>query len=157
MQEPFRTARSRAARRENERRDVEDDSANPEAHARAHVLVGTVAATTLVWVAVTCLTRPTDREALTRFCRLVRPAGPGWRHIRDLAGVTSSPDSLPQALLGWAVGCMLVYSALFGAGSFIYGRVGPGVVCAVLFVASAVAMTRLLPAMWKGYEPPTGA
>ncbi len=116
-------------------------------------LLVTIAVTTVVWVLVTFLTRPTDRAALLRFCRLVRPAGPGWRRIREVAGVTSSPDSLPQALLGWVVGCVLVYSALFGTGSFIYGRVGPGIVCAVLFVASAAAMARLLPAMWKTGGP----
>jgi Na+/proline symporter len=124
-------------------------------------LVVTVAATTLAWVLVACLTRPADRDALIRFCRLVRPAGPGWRRIREAAGVTASPDSLPQALLGWVVGCVLIYSALFGAGSFVYGRVGPGVLCAVLFLASAAAMTKLLSAMWgsggarPGALPPT--
>jgi len=79
-------------------------------------LVSTVGITTVVWVAVTYLTRPTDRSTLVAFYKLVRPAGPGWTDIRAEAGVGTSPDSLAQALLGWVLGCVFVYAALFGAG-----------------------------------------
>lgn len=111
-------------------------------------LVVTVAVTTVVWIVVTYLTRPASRATLVRFYTLVRPAGPGWAPIRAEAGVGPAPDSLPQALLGWVLGCVLVYSALFGAGSFLYGRLTAGGVCAVLCVISGVALTRLLSAMW---------
>ena len=113
-------------------------------------LVVGVAVTTLVWLAVTFATRPTDRATLVAFCRLVRPAGPGWREIRAEAGVASSPDSLPQCLLGWTLGCVFVYAALFGAGSAIYGRTAAAFVFVVLFAASGIALARLLPRMWGG-------
>jgi len=112
-------------------------------------LTGNVAVTTTIWVAVTFLTRPAERETLIRFCRLVRPAGPGWRDIRREAGVEGSPDSLPQAFLGWSLGCLLVYSALFGTGSFIYGQPVPGTVCALLAAASGIGLWRLLKSIWK--------
>src|SRR5690606_20041484 len=83
----------------------------------AHIaLITSVFATTLVWVAVTYMTRPTDRATLVRFYRRIRPAGPGWNDIRAEANVPPSPDSLPQAFLGWVLGCTFVYAALFGAG-----------------------------------------
>ena len=112
-------------------------------------LISTVLVTTAVWIVVTFVTRPANRETLLRFCRLVKPAGPGWRAIRKEAGVEASPDSLPQAFLGWALGCVLVYSALFGTGCFIYGHKAQGAVCAVLVVASSLWLWRLLTAMWR--------
>jgi len=113
-------------------------------------LVGTAAATTVCWLVVTFLTPPTERATLVRFCRRVRPAGAGWAAVRREAGVDGSPDSLPQGLLGVVLGCTLVYSALFGAGSFVYGNVAAGGVCAGLFAVSGIALSRLLAAMWRG-------
>src|SRR5512134_3246139 len=49
-------------------------------------LLVTVATTSVVWVAVTFLTRPSDRATLVSFYRLVRPAGPGWTSVRAEAG-----------------------------------------------------------------------
>jgi Na+/proline symporter len=109
-----------------------------------------VATTTVVWVLATYLTRPTDRGTLLAFYRLVRPAGPGWRAVRAEAGVAASPDSLPQALLGWVLGCCFVYAALFGAGSFLYGKTAQGTVWLALFVISGLGLARLLPRLWSG-------
>jgi solute:Na+ symporter, SSS family len=116
----------------------------------AHLsLITTVAVTTVVWVSVAFLSPPTEPERLLAFCRLVRPAGPGWTEQRRAAGVTAAGDSLPQALLGWVLGCAFVYSALFGVGSALYGRTGPTVLFTAVFVASGVSLWRLLPRMWS--------
>lgn len=112
-------------------------------------LVASVAVTTLVWVAVTFLTRPVERETLVRFHRLVRPAGPGWREVAAEAGSAPSPDRLSESFLGWFLGCLFVYAALFGTGSFLYGRTGPAVLWGVLLVASGAGLLRLLPRMWR--------
>jgi solute:Na+ symporter, SSS family len=125
-------------------------AAKQGAHIPSHVsLIATVAITTLVWISATFAAQPTDRETLIRFCRLVRPAGPGWAEIRVAAGVQGSPDSLPMALLGWAVGCLFVYAALFGTGSFLYGRTTQGVMWAIVFVATGLGLLRLVPRMWS--------
>ncbi|HEV8118009.1 MAG TPA: sodium:solute symporter family protein [Thermoanaerobaculia bacterium] len=120
----------------------------------SHVaLLVTVAVTTAVWVAVTYATRPVDRPTLVAFYRLVRPAGPGWREIRREAGVGASPDSLPQNLLGWVLGCVFVYAALFGTGSVLYGKTAQAAVWIALFVVSGVWLARLVPALWAAREP----
>ena len=111
-------------------------------------LIITVVTTTIVWVATAFLTPPTDRETLLAFYRKVRPAGPGWREIRALSGVTAAPDSLPQALLGWVLGCTFIYAALFGTGSFLYGRTAQGVFWLVCFVIAAGGLLRLVPRLW---------
>jgi Na+/proline symporter len=113
------------------------------------VLITTVAATTIVWFTVTLLTHPASRDKLVEFYKLVRPAGPGWRDIRKEANLPASPDSLPQAFLGWFLGCVLVYSALFGAGSYIYGSTAAGIACTVVFACSGIALAMLLTSMWS--------
>jgi len=116
----------------------------------AHLsLIATVLGTTVAWVSVAFLTAPTDRRILVAFYRLVRPAGPGWRSVRAEAGAGLAPgDNLPQALLGWVLGCVAVYAALFGAGSALYGRTAQAVLWGIAFVVSGLGLIRLLPAMW---------
>jgi Na+/proline symporter len=115
----------------------------------AHIsLLITVAATTVVWVAATYLTRPTERETLVRFYRRVRPAGPGWTAVREEAGLGPSPDSLSLSFLGWVLGCAFIYAALFGTGSFLYGKTPQALFWAVIFVVSGGWLLRLLPRMW---------
>jgi Na+/proline symporter len=124
-------------------------AAKQGAHIPSHIsLIATVLTTTVVWVAATYLAPPTNRETLLRFCRLVRPAGPGWAAIRREAGVAGSPDSLPMALLGWILGCFFVYAALFGAGSLLYGRVPQAIAWLVVWVVTGVGLLRLVPRMW---------
>jgi len=124
-------------------------AAKQGAHIPSHIsLIATVLTTTVVWVAATYLAPPTNRETLLRFCRLVRPAGPGWAAIRREAGVAGSPDSLPMALLGWILGCFFVYAALFGVGSLLYGRVPQAIAWLVVWVVTGVGLLRLVPRMW---------
>ena len=116
-------------------------------------LIGTVAITTVVWIVVTLVTEPTDRATLLAFYRLIRPAGPGWRRIREEAGGEPSPDNLPNALLGWVLGCAMVYSALFGVGSLLYGARTQGFVLLAICVVSAVGLARLIPRLWPHPAP----
>jgi solute:Na+ symporter, SSS family len=111
-------------------------------------LLVTVAATTAIWLAVTFATRPTDRSTLAAFYRLVRPAGAGWRALRQETALPASPDSLPQNLLGWVLGCLFVYAALFGAGSVLYGRGAQAAVWIAIFVVSGASLVKLLPKLW---------
>lgn len=116
---------------------------------QSHVsLVVTVATTTVVWVAVTFLTEPTERAKLVEFYRLVQPAGPGWSRIRAEAGSISSPDRPADSLLAWSLGCAFVYAALFGAGSFLYGKTAHGLLWSFILIVSVFGLSRLLPRIW---------
>jgi Na+/proline symporter len=115
------------------------------------LLIG-VGITTAVWVTVTFLGPANDRATVESFYRLVRPAGPGWAAVRASTNLPASPDSLPMSMLAWIMGCLLVYSALFGTGNFLYGRTTLGWVWAAIFVACAIGMARLLPRIWKSGE-----
>jgi len=115
-------------------------------------LLITVAVTTVAWIILAFAAPPSDRETLIRFCRLVRPAGPGWRRIRREAGVGPSQDSLTLALLGWILGCLFVYSALFGAGSILMGRTALSAFWISLFLASGFFLARILSAVMSGAD-----
>ena len=65
------------------------------------------------------------------------------------AGAPASPDSLPQVVLGWVLGCVFVYAALFGTGSFLYGRTAQGLMWLAFFVVSGLGLARLLPRLWR--------
>ena len=107
-------------------------------------LIATVAVTTMVWVVTTYVTEPTERATLLKFYRQVRPAGPGWESVRKETGLGPSPDSMSVALGGWVLGCVFVYSALFGTGSFLYGNTGLGAVWLAIFVVSGLGLWRML-------------
>ena len=112
-------------------------------------LLITIAITTVVWLAATYMTAPTERKTLVDFYRLVRPPGPGWNPVRTEARVDGSPDSVAQSLLGWVLGCLVVYAALFGAGSYLYRRTAQGMVWTVVFIVAGVGLVRLMAALWR--------
>jgi SSS family solute:Na+ symporter len=115
----------------------------------SHVsLLITVGVTTIVWMITTLIAPPADDETLVKFFTLVRPSGPGWKRIAALSGVRASSDALPQALLGWMLGCAFVYSALFGTGSFLYGRMPQFWMWLVVLVLSGLGMLRVLRGFW---------
>ncbi len=111
----------------------------------SHVtLLLSVGITTVVWVGVTLFTRPADEETLDRFYRLIRPAGPGWAPVRTrLPGVIPT-DGIASSLLGWGLGCLFVYSALFATGSLLYGRMETGGVLAAVALASGIGLVRVM-------------
>ena len=116
----------------------------------SHVsLIMTVAATTVIWLIVTYVARPTDPATLRSFYALVRPAGPGWKAIREQSKLEPSPDSLTTSLLGWIVGCFFVYAGLFGTGSFIYGRTTGGFLWLGVFILAGISLLVLIPRLWK--------
>lgn len=110
-------------------------------------LIVTVATTTIAWIVVTLLTPPTDRATLVRFFERVRPAGPGWSAIRGSAAAGESRDSLGEALLGSLLGCVFIYSALFGAGNALYGQWLGAAICLAFFATSGAVLLPLLKRM----------
>jgi len=110
-------------------------------------LLLSVGLTTLVWVAATFLTAPTDRETLGRFYLKVRPAGPGWKAVQAECGGEPSPDSMTQSIIGSLAGCLAVYGALFGVGYLLYGQLAAAAFCLVLVAASGFVLWRVMSQM----------
>jgi solute:Na+ symporter, SSS family len=115
-------------------------------------LIITVAITTVCWVATAYLGPRTDPDVLVKFWRVVQPPGPGWKPIRELAGVPASQvadrDNIPLALLGWVSGCTAIWSALFAEGNFLYGRYPQALLLTAIFVVSSLVLARIVSRTW---------
>ena len=120
-------------------------------------LLATIAITTVCWVATAYLGPETDREVLIAFWRKVRPAGPGWARIRDMAGpadhdAAAERDNIPLALLGWFAGTTAIYSALFAEGNYLYGRMPQAILLTVVFIVSGAVLVWVIKKTWGGAE-----
>src|SRR2546421_7635041 len=105
----------------------------------------TTGVTTLVWVAVTLLTPAVPDDTLIKFYTKVRPQITGWHPVAKLAGDVPVTRDLGRNLLSWILGCVLIYSALFSIGKLCFGLYQEGLLLAVLAIASALALSRLMP------------
>ena len=101
--------------------------------------------TSLVWVVVTFLTQPEREEVLVKFYRKVRPYVAGWKPVARLAPDVPPTRDLGRNLLSWALGCGMVYLALFGSGKMLLGKIGFGFVLLVLAAICAALLSRLMP------------
>lgn len=115
-------------------------------------LLVTVAVTTVTWLVTTFLTPPVEHETLVAFYEKVRPAGPGWAKIRAASGSQASPDTLSLSFLGWILGLTSIYSALFGAGAYLYGHISSGIVYTAIFIVSTVLLTMAIANIWTSAE-----
>ena len=102
-------------------------------------LVLGVAITTVGWVSVTFLTRPTAPATLQSFYDRIHPFAYGWRRA-----VQTRPDddSLTAALASWFLGCVVVYGALIGTGFGVYGQMGLAALCLSVAAAAALGLFR---------------
>jgi Na+/proline symporter len=122
-------------------------------NADAAVMLVTVGITTVVWLAVTYLTKPEPDAVLESFYRRVRPGGPGWARISTAAGFGREP--IPGGALAWTnwvAGVVAVYTTLFGIGKCVLGEWGSG---AVLLAVAAVAFAWIARSFME--EPETTA
>jgi solute:Na+ symporter, SSS family len=95
------------------------DTSSPD---YAIAMLITVGVTTVVWLAVTLLSRPESPETLERFYRRVRPGGAGWRPVAARLGYGNDP--IPGGVLSWVnwvAGVVAVYAAVFAVGAMVTG------------------------------------
>jgi Na+/proline symporter len=119
-------------------------------------LLLTVIATTICWLATAYLGPRTDRATLVSFYKLVRPFGPGWEPVRADAGISEEEarehakgENIPLALLGWFAGSIMIWSALFSVGNFLYGRNGYALGLLALFLVCSAVLLRVINRLWQ--------
>jgi SSS family solute:Na+ symporter len=100
----------------------------------------TVAVSTVVWLAVTFLTKPEPDEVLLTFYRRVRPNATFWGRIARKATDVPPVHDGRTNFLDWVAGVVMVYLALFGVGKIIFGEYGMG----VLFLLGSAAASVFL-------------
>lgn len=115
----------------------------PEASSGSQLLIG-VAITTIAWITVTLLTKPTDQKTLRDFYRLVKPGGPGWKKVveeanqdNDMLESTAERGwDVPRGILLMVIGCLMIFSILFATGNWIYGNDHYAILLTVIAVVS---------------------
>jgi SSS family solute:Na+ symporter len=113
-------------------------------------LLAGVFITTVGWLSVTLLTRPTDRVTLQAFYDRIRPAPLGWRRAVDTSGKADPNENPAASFLAWFLGCIAVYATLFTTGYLLYGHIEIGVICLAVAIASAYALQRTIRKMNSG-------
>lgn len=111
-------------------------------------LVLSVLVTTLAWVLVTLLTKPTDYKTLVSFFNLVKPYGKGWNGLKSQ--VATNGDQLAQTvgrfsidLLALFIGIVLIYALLFATGMFIYGNTLFGFIWLAVVIISIISLIKV--------------
>ncbi len=123
----------------------------------AQQLLITVILTTVCWLITAYIGPQNDTAVLIEFFKKVHPAGPGWNRIRVKAGLTPEQvaaveleaRNFPLSLLGWCVGCIMIWSALFTVGNFLYGRTPYAVALLATFAVSAVILMKVVARLWR--------
>jgi Na+/proline symporter len=110
----------------------------------AYSLSITTAVVTVVWLAVTWLTPPTDTETLVSFYRRTRPGRAGWGPVAALAPEVHADERLGVGLLQWVLGVAAVYLTLFGVGNLLLGTPAWGLLLMLAGLACAWGILRTL-------------
>jgi len=110
-----------------------------------------VSLTSISWILATFLTKPEKKETLWKFYKLTRPGGPGWKKVRESAekeGYNLDLEKgerweMPVQILLVFVGIIIIYSALFSIGSFVYGQEQMGLILFGIAAAGTVILFKL--------------
>lgn len=123
-------------------------------HVSVHIgLLITIAFTSVCWILTAFLGPKTDKKVLIDFYRKVKPFGPGWEAIRKEAGISveegkSTGENIPLGLLGWVTGCVVIWSALFTVGNFLYARYDYAFTLLAVFIISGVVLIKVVNNLW---------
>jgi Na+/proline symporter len=117
-------------------------------------LLITIGVTSICWILTAFFGPQTERRVLVNFYKKVRPFGPGWRRVRQEAGITeqeakATHENIPLALLGWSAGCTVIWSSLFTIGNFLYGRLAMAGLLLAVFVASGLLLIWVINRLWQ--------
>jgi solute:Na+ symporter, SSS family len=103
-----------------------------------------VAITTVSWIIVTFLTKPTEENTLLNFYRRVHPGGIGWKMIAAKLPQVKGDSGYARLFACWILGVILVYSFLFGIGKLLLGTGAIGFIFLGIGIAAGFGIKHLL-------------
>jgi solute:Na+ symporter, SSS family len=103
-----------------------------------------VPATTIVWLTVTYLTKPTEEKTLIEFYKKIHPGGVLWKKISEKLPEVESDKGFLRMFMNWIFGVVLVYSILFGTGSLIFGDITSALIYAFAAIVSIIIIYKNL-------------
>jgi len=114
-------------------------------------LIWGVGITTVVWLAATFMSRPTDTAVLESFYKKVRPSAGGWKPVTAKTGVLAS-GSLTASIGAMVAATFMVYAMLFGTGYFVYGETMNGLISLIAAILCALGLRQLWPRLGMDEE-----
>ncbi len=98
-----------------------------------------VGITTVGWLVVTFLTKPEKDHILLSFYRKIRPAAYGWKTFLDkYPEERQEQGQLPMEIGLMVVGSIMIYSALFAVGYWIYDNTPYAILATVISIAGGI-------------------
>ena len=111
-------------------------------------LVLSVFITTLSWILVTLLTKPTENSTLLEFYKKIKPYGIGWNKFLKNNNIDVKNKELKESpmsdLLSMFLGIVIVYSGLFGTGYLLYGNITYSLILFFLLFISAYKLNKIM-------------
>jgi len=108
-------------------------------------LVITVSLVTIIWVVVTFLTCPVrPTKHLIDFYTKMKIPGPGWKKIRNLAGIDPVKSELAYNFIGWISCIFFIYSLTLGIGKLIFYKLISASFCLSISFLSGLVLIRIL-------------
>ena len=111
-------------------------------------LVLSVFITTLSWILVTLLTKPTENSRLFEFYKKIKPYGIGWNKFLKNNNIDVNNKELKESpmsdLLSMFLGIVIVYSGLFGTGYLLYGNITFSLILFFLLFISAYKLNKIM-------------
>ena len=108
--------------------------------------------TSIIWIVVTFMTKPETNKTLFDFYEKIQPGGPGWKKtIEDAKSenqeivTDKQPWSVPSGILAMILAMILIYSAMFATGYWIYGDYNWAIALSLIVVVSGFLLSK----MWK--------
>lgn len=99
---------------------------------------------TVVWVAVTYLTKPEPEEILISFYKRVYPGGRLWKDYAKKTGTVEQKGLFAVMFVNWIAGVVFVYSILFGTGYVLLSDFGKGFLYLLAGIAAFLIVYRNL-------------
>jgi SSS family solute:Na+ symporter len=112
-----------------------------------------ISMSTVVWLAVTLLTKPTEKSTLIEFYKRTKPGGTGWRPIEKLLDAPHHGNTLRDSVMEWLCGSLFIISLTLGMGKLLLGYPIPAGVWLSLSIVSGFYMFKGLSRKgWKVTE-----
>ena len=131
-----------------------------------------VAITTVAWLIATYMSRPTNMETLKKFYTLIQPHSNGWAPVvnqldspnllkytkydtlsidsshsdtsNSNKNINQSESRLSQEILMMFLGCVMIYTALFSTGKFLYGEYIYGLILGTVSGLCALLIAKIM-------------
>lgn len=97
---------------------------------------------TISWVLVAIITNRTPCVHTLEFHKKIRVGGLGWRRVSRETAVAGEGSRIRTSMLGWVLGCLMLYGILIGTGKLLFHAWTEGLLSLTVGLVSAWLLKR---------------